>query len=147
MKFTAAALLSIAALATATTVSFDEGYDDRSRSLTAVSCSDGSTGLITKGYKTQGDIPTFPDIGGSWEISGWGSQQCGACYTVSYQGRSINVVGIDRSAEGLNLSKEALNTLTGGRAVEVGRIDAQVTRVDSGVCGLRASKRTIEFMG
>ncbi|CAK1357382.1 Protein SnodProt1 [Cercospora beticola] len=146
MKFTAA-LLSIAALATATTVSYDEGYDDAARSLTAVSCSDGNTGLITKGYSTQGSIPTFPNIGGSWEIAGWGSPQCGACYTVSYQGRSINVVGIDRSGDGLNLSKAALNTLTGGRAVEVGRIDAQVTRVDSGVCGLRASKRSIEFMG
>lgn len=62
-------------------------------------------------------------------------------------GNPIYVVGIDHTADGLNLSKAALNTLTNGRAVEVGRVDASVTRVDSGDCGLRASKRTIEFMG
>ncbi|KAI5367443.1 Putative cerato-platanin, RlpA-like domain superfamily [Septoria linicola] len=145
MKFTAAAFL-LAAVASATTVSYDEGYDDAGRSLTAVSCSDGDSGLITKGYSTQGSVPGFPNIGGSWEIAGWGSPQCGACYTVTFEGRSINVVGVDRAADGLNLSKAALNTLTGGRAVEKGRVDATVTRVDSGVCGLRASKRTIEFM-
>lgn len=135
-------------LTSALRISYDEGYDDSSRSLTAVACSDGANGLITtQGYTTQGQIPTFPNIGGSWEIAGWGSAQCGACYQVSYNGNTINVVGMDRAVEGMNVAKAALNTLTGGRAVELGAIDATVTRVDSGVCGLRASKRTIEFMG
>ena len=66
---------------------------------------------------------------------------------MTYEGKSINVVGLDIAKDGLNLSKQSLDTLTGGRAYEVGRIDATVTRVDSGVCGLRASKREITFMG
>lgn len=56
------------------TVSYDTGYDDGSRSMTAVSCSDGTNGLITRyGWQTQGQIPNFPYIGGSSAIAGWNS--------------------------------------------------------------------------
>lgn len=65
-----------------------------------------------------------------------GDYQCGACYQVTYNQKTINVVGIDRAGDGMNLAKAAMDTLTGGRAVELGAIDATVTRVDSGVCGL-----------
>lgn len=74
-------LLSLLLAATTTTVSairvsYDEGYDDPSRSLTSVACSDGPNGLITThGFQTQGQIPGFPNIGGSFEIAGWGSAQ------------------------------------------------------------------------
>lgn len=75
-------LLPLLLAATTTTtvsairVSYDEGYDDPSRSLTSVACSDGPNGLITThGFQTQGQIPGFPNIGGSFEIAGWGSAQ------------------------------------------------------------------------
>lgn len=73
-------LLSLLLAATTTVsairVSYDEGYDDPSRSLTSVACSDGPNGLITThGFQTQGQIPGFPNIGGSFEIAGWGSAQ------------------------------------------------------------------------
>jgi hypothetical protein len=56
-------------------VSYDTGYDDKSRSLTAVACSDGANGLITKyGWQTQGQIKT-PYIGGYQGIAGWNSPQ------------------------------------------------------------------------
>ncbi|EME46067.1 hypothetical protein DOTSEDRAFT_70155 [Dothistroma septosporum NZE10] len=135
----------LAAAASATTVSYDEGYDQAGRSLTAVSCSDGDNGLITKyGYQTQGAIPGFPSIGGSSDIAGWDSPQCGKCYQVTYNGVSINFVAIDHVAEGVNLSKEAMDNLTGGQAVAKGRVDATVTQVDVSQCGLIA-KRSIEF--
>lgn len=57
MKFIGAIAILFAAAATAETVSYDLGYDDAARSMTAVSCSDGTNGLITKGYATQGSIP------------------------------------------------------------------------------------------
>src|SRR5205809_321684 len=57
-------------------VSYDTGYDDASRSLTAVSCSDGANGLITRyGWQTQGNVANFPNIGGSSTIAGWNSDQ------------------------------------------------------------------------
>lgn len=57
-------------------VSYDTGYDDRSRSLNVVACSDGSNGLITRyGWQTQGSIPRFPYIGGYEGVAGWNSPQ------------------------------------------------------------------------
>lgn len=57
-------------------VSYDTGYDDGSRALTALSCSDGANGLITKhGWNTQANVPSFPRIGGYQGIEGWNSAQ------------------------------------------------------------------------
>jgi hypothetical protein len=44
ISFLAAATTSLAATET---VSYDPGYDQASRSMTAVACSDGTNGLIT----------------------------------------------------------------------------------------------------
>lgn len=78
-------LLLLAATVSAIRVSYDEGYDDPSRSLTSVACSDGPNGLITThGFQTQGQIPGFPNIGGSFEIAGWGSAQVGYFFLLSY---------------------------------------------------------------
>lgn len=52
-----AATACLAAFATATTVSYDIGYDEAGREMTAVACSNGPNGLISKGYATQGQIP------------------------------------------------------------------------------------------
>lgn len=76
MQFSLLSLLLAATTVSAIRVSYDEGYDDPSRSLTSVACSDGPNGLITThGFQTQGQIPGFPNIGGSFEIAGWGSAQ------------------------------------------------------------------------
>lgn len=67
-------IFTLAAAAQAVSVSYDTGYDDGSRSLTAVSCSDGANGLITKyGWQTQGQIRNFPYIGGVDAVGGWNS--------------------------------------------------------------------------
>lgn len=58
----------------AATVSYDTGYDNGARSLTAVSCSDGANGLITKyGWQTQKQVKKFPYIGGVQAVAGWNS--------------------------------------------------------------------------
>ncbi|TVY32088.1 Protein SnodProt1 [Lachnellula subtilissima] len=129
-------VFTLLATASAITVSYDTGYDDGSRSLTAVSCSDGSNGLITKGYSTQSSLPTFPLIGGASTIAGWNDANCGTCYTLTYNGVSINVLAIDHAAEGFNIAQAALDQLTGGQAVALGRVDADWTQVDVSACGL-----------
>jgi hypothetical protein len=48
MQFTTAistAVLGFAALSSAITVSYDPGYDIKTRAMTAVTCSDGANGL------------------------------------------------------------------------------------------------------
>jgi hypothetical protein len=137
MQFpTVTSLFTLLVTASAITVSYDTGYDDGSRSLTTVSCSDGSNGLITKGFNTQANLPSFPRIGGASTIAGWDDANCGTCYTLTYNGTSINVLAIDHTNEGFNIAQAAMDQLTGGQAVQLGRIDVQWTQVNASVCGL-----------
>ncbi|CAM1500818.1 Fc.00g099800.m01.CDS01 [Cosmosporella sp. VM-42] len=134
-------LLSLATLLTAAsalTVSYDTGYDNGARSLTEIACSDGSHGLMTKHptWKTQGQIPKFPYIGGAQVIGGWNSDQCGTCWKLTYKGKSINVLAIDHAAAGFNIALDAMNKLTNGQAVKLGRVDATATKVAVKNCGL-----------
>ncbi|KAL4248008.1 cerato-platanin family protein [Abortiporus biennis] len=68
--------------ATSVSVSFDQTYDNASNSLDIVACSDGSNGMITKGFTTFGSLPNFPNIGGSFSITGFNSASCGSCWQV-----------------------------------------------------------------
>jgi len=58
-------------------VTLDDVYSQASNSLSGVACSDGANGLLTKGYKTFGDLPDFPHLGGSSDVS-WNSPECGS---------------------------------------------------------------------
>jgi hypothetical protein len=153
MQFTLAAL-SFASIASAISVSYDTGYDDASRSLTAVSCSDGTNGLITKyGWQNQGAVAGFPRIGGYSGIAGWNSAQvsnelsssaiqplttfkCGTCYGVTYNGKTVYVLAVDHAGDGFNLAKQAMDELTNGQAAALGRIDANYAQVAVSNCGL-----------
>lgn len=105
--------------------------------MTAVSCSDGANGLITKyGWQTQGAIPKFPYIGAAEAVGGWNSPQCGTCWQLSYNGKSINVLAIDHAGAGFNIALDAMNALTNGQATALGRIDAQSVQVPISNCGL-----------
>ncbi|KAF4951312.1 hypothetical protein FGADI_7510 [Fusarium gaditjirri] len=132
--YLAAALTSVSA----TTVSYDPGYGDSGRALTAVACSDGKNGLITKyKWKTQGQIPKFPYIGGAQAVAGWNSPNCGTCWKLTYKGKSINVLAIDHTDAGFNISPAAMNALTNNQAVQLGRVDATATQVAISNCGLK----------
>ncbi|KAI1170225.1 eliciting plant response-like protein [Nemania sp. FL0916] len=129
--------LSLAAATSAVTVAYDQGYDDASRSLSLVSCSDGANGLTTRyGWTTQGQIPRFPNIGAAAAVAGWNSTGCGTCWTLSYNGRSVNILAVDHAGDGFNLALAAMNDLTNGQAVALGRIDAQAVLADESACGL-----------
>ncbi|KAI0850727.1 Cerato-platanin [Daldinia vernicosa] len=129
-------LLSLAVASSATTVSYDTGYDDGSRSLTVVSCSDGPNGLITRyGWQTQGNIPSTY-IGAAEAIAGWNSPSCGTCWELSYNGKTINVYAIDHAAAGFNIALDAMNALTNGQAVALGRVEATSRQVDVSACGV-----------
>jgi hypothetical protein len=118
-------------------VSYDTGYDNGSRPLTAVSCSDGANGLITRyGWQTQQQVSKFPYIGGSDSIPGWNSANCGTCWSATYNGKTIYILAIDHAGSGLNIALDAMNDLTNGNAVALGRVDATVAQVDVSNCGL-----------
>jgi len=122
-------------------VTYDSTYDNRGGSLTTIACSDGSNGLINRGFHTFGDLPKFPHIGGADVIAGWNSANCGTCWALTYtnaQGtkKTINVLAIDVATSGFNIALSAMNELTNGNAVQFGSVDVTSTKVDPSVCGL-----------
>ncbi|KAH8834286.1 Cerato-platanin [Flagelloscypha sp. PMI_526] len=135
MKFlVVSALLSFAA---ATRVSWDATYDKASTSLDVVACSNGDNGVETKyGWKKLGDVSTFPLIGGADVISGWNDVDCGTCWKLAYNNRSITVLAIDHCQTGFNIGKTAMNQLTNNRAEEVGVVQATATKQALSACGL-----------
>ncbi|EHK25601.1 small protein 1 [Trichoderma virens Gv29-8] len=125
------------AAVSADTVSYDTGYDNGSRSLNDVSCSDGPNGLETRyHWSTQGQIPRFPYIGGAAAVAGWNSASCGTCWKLQYSGHTIYVLAVDHAASGFNIALDAMNALTGGQAVQLGRVSATATQVPVKNCGL-----------
>lgn len=137
MKFITITLALVAA-AVATDVRYDNTYDDASQSLGVVACSDGSNGLLTKGFTTFGSLPTFPNIGAAQAIPGYDSAECGSCWKITYNGETITVTAIDHAGDGFNLAKAALNTLTNGQAEHDGTISATAVEVDKSECGMPA---------
>ncbi|KIK94599.1 hypothetical protein PAXRUDRAFT_827839 [Paxillus rubicundulus Ve08.2h10] len=141
MKFAsaAAALFALALPVfsqTTESLSHDTTFDDASLPLKSVACSDGVNGLTTKGYTTLGSLPTFPNLGGVYTVTGWNSAACGTCYNVTYGSTTLAVLAVDTALDGFNLSVEAMNTLTGGLAIELGRVKVTATEVDASVCGI-----------
>jgi hypothetical protein len=141
MQFTTVfvALLSLAtgALAgTPTKVLYDTTYDTSSLSTLSLACSDGVNGLYTKGYKTLGALPNFPNVGAAATVEGWNSAQCGACYKLYYNGNTIYVTAVDRSSGGAGfvLSKSAMNTLTNNQAEMLGTVTASYAPVALSFC-------------
>ena len=137
------------AAASSVSVSYDTVYDNAAGSMSTVACSDGSNGLITKyGYKTFDAVPGYPNIGGSSTIPSWNAATCGQCFKVTYKDKSIFVTALDTSPTGLNLSKAAMNKLTNNQATQLGRVTANMKKVDVSKCGLRpANRRSIEWEG
>lgn len=118
---------------TTETLSYDTSYDDTTLSLSSVACSDGTNGLETKGYTTLGSLPTFPNVGGVYSVTGYNSVACGTCYNVTYGSKTVTILAVKA---GFTISETAMNTLTGNLAVELGRVDVTATQVNASACGL-----------
>jgi len=93
---------------------FSSRFDNPDGSMETVACSNGVNGLETK-FPTFGDIPSFPFIGGAFDIF-WNSTNCGSCWNVSNPetGVSIQMTAINVAGVGFNLSPTAFDNLTNG---------------------------------
>ncbi|KAJ3719933.1 snodprot1 [Lentinula raphanica] len=131
-----------AAFVAADTLQYDPIYDQGSESLAVVACSDGANGLLTQGFTTFNSLPTFPNIGAFGAVTGWNSPECGTCWQISYTNsngatKTLNAIAVDHAGSGLiNLSEEAMNTLTNGNAVQFGAVQVTATQVAKSACGL-----------
>jgi len=102
--------------------------------LDIVACSNGANGLAAR-FPTFGDLPTFPNIGGAFDIV-WDSPNCGGCWSIvnPVTGASIFYTGIDTSGVGFNMAFEAFQNLGGD--VNAGVLDVNATSVAASNCGL-----------
>lgn len=133
MKFSILSVLLLAgsAFAVTETATFDTVYDDAANSLDIVSCSN-----LVSSFPTFGSIPTFPNIGGSFAVTGFASPGCGTCWQLSANGSTIFFTAIDHAGDGFNLSEESLNALTNGQAVRVGSAQVDAVQVHISNCGM-----------
>ncbi|KAJ3033545.1 hypothetical protein HDV00_006080 [Rhizophlyctis rosea] len=123
-----------------TTVAYDTTYDSASLSTLSIACSDGKNGLYTKGYKKLGAIPGFPNIGAAFTVTGWNSPQCGKCYRLKYNDgkrvkKTIYLTAVDVARTGFVVSRKAMDTLTRGQAVQLGRVKVEWKQVGTYHCG------------
>ncbi|RPB12276.1 SnodProt1 [Morchella conica CCBAS932] len=109
------------------TASYDTMYDNPNLPTDQTACSDGVNGL-SKAHPTIGSIPRHPFVGASPTIPGWNSPNCGKCYRLIYGGRAIIFKAIDRGAKFV-LSKQAMDTLTGGMAATLGTVSVESLEV------------------
>jgi hypothetical protein len=122
-------------------VAYDEVYDEASRSLNTVACSGAGGGPLAR-YPTLGAVPSFPRVGGAFAVSGYGSPECGTCWSLTYAPRggaptrTVLVVLVDSASAGFAISRAAMDILTGGLAVQLGRVNALAVKVPSRLCGL-----------
>ncbi|KIJ51967.1 hypothetical protein M422DRAFT_156931 [Sphaerobolus stellatus SS14] len=120
-----------------TTVTFDTVYDNPRGELNTVSCGDSPSLMVRPNAShTFGSLPNFPLIGGAFTIKGFNNPNCGTCWALTYQNMTINVLAIDTSLEGFNIAQKALDLLTGGKAVELGRVDVVAKQVPVSGCRL-----------
>ena len=139
-------VISLAAIlpaAYSVTVKYDNQYDNRDISLDAVACSDGKNGLLTKGYKTFGDIPSFPHICAASSVEGYNSASCGSCWALTYTKsdkttKTIYFTAIDHASDGFNTAGVGLQHLGGQQAVEAGHIEVTSKRVPGAYCGFKS---------
>ncbi|KAI0797065.1 Cerato-platanin [Abortiporus biennis] len=112
-------------------VAYSTQYDKKDENSVGVAC---SSTLIHKGYKTYGSLKNFPFIGGAEFITGANSDQCGTCWKLTYKDQSVNILAIDHIAEGFIISKEAMDALTDGEALDLGHVQAEVSQLPASAC-------------
>ncbi|KAK2460675.1 hypothetical protein APHAL10511_007145 [Amanita phalloides] len=126
---------------TTVTVAYDQTYDVGSTSLNTVACSDGTNGLVTRGYSTFDSLPKFPYIGAAYAVTGYNSPACGSCWSLTYNdgrtSKSINITAIDHAgADSFNIALSAMNELTNNQAIHLGRVDVTAEQIAPSYCGL-----------
>jgi len=133
-------LLAVLPAARSVLVHYDSVYDNSAASLTTVACSDGKNGMITKGYKTFGDLPSFPHIGAADAVEGYNSASCGSCWELTYTEsdkttKTIYVTAIDHADQGFVIAETVLKHLGGQDAVDAGHINVTARGVAESNCG------------
>jgi Cerato-platanin len=99
------------AAALETEVKHNHKYDDPNASTNTVACNN-----FHAGHPKFHNFPTFPRIGGAFDIGLSPGPHCGRCWKLHnlHNNRSIIITAIDHAKHGFVISKEAFKLLSGG---------------------------------
>ena len=113
---------------------FDTTFDNPTRSLNSVACSNGDNGLVSK-FPTFSNIPNYPYIGGAFDVA-WNSPNCGGCWSIANpaNGATIYMTAVDTAGAGFNMGTTAFKALNGGQ-IGQGVLDVAATKVAPSYCG------------
>jgi hypothetical protein len=126
--FAILALLAPAASAVTVSLTFDGMYATADQPLSTFSC----PGLF--GAERVNQLAAWPNVTATAFIERNLSPNCGTCWQVTYQGRSINLLAIDHAPQGFTASPFTVNWLTSGTGITNGRVDVDVTQIDPSEC-------------
>lgn len=124
------------------TVRYDTFYDNNLASLNTVACSTGQYGLITYGYNTFGNLPSYPYIGGAPQVQGWNSPNCGTCWKLTYTdphggSSSVTFTAINTGDQGgYIMSFAGYDDLTNGNALTLDGVSVTADPLPESACGI-----------
>ncbi|CAM1508375.1 Fc.00g052230.m01.CDS01 [Cosmosporella sp. VM-42] len=127
---------SLLASASATiSLTYNTVYDNHSRPLSELACWKKDIKAVLPGYEWEvlGNIPRIMAID---TITGPDSPSCATCWILECGEIARPALALDSADSGILLSLEGMNSLTGGRAEKLGRIDANYTQVALINCGI-----------
>jgi hypothetical protein len=113
----------------------DPVFDHAGVSMLSVTCRDAS---VLEKWRVLGDIPSFPFIGGAFDIMGDNSNNCGSCWNITNPGTGVSVqmTAINRTFVGdFNLGVDTIGNLTKGDR-SVSEINLVATKISTTHCGL-----------
>ena len=114
----------------------DPVFDHAGVSMLSVTCRD--TSVLAK-WRVLGDVPSFPFIGGAFDITGDNSNNCGSCWAITNPrtGVSIQMTAIDRTffVGDFNLGVDTIGNLTKGDR-SVSEIKLVATKLSTTPCGM-----------
>ncbi|EXL52657.1 hypothetical protein FOCG_08446 [Fusarium oxysporum f. sp. radicis-lycopersici 26381] len=138
-----ATITSYVSLSTAATVTYSGFYDDDTASVTELACWKGGRIVEGQDWAKLGEV-TY-QIAGYEGVDGPNSSLCGSCWSLSYGAisRSVLVLNSAQAGSGFETSLTVMDSLTGGKAEQLGRVNVTAYQTELLDCGV-ASEPTEE---
>lgn len=116
-------------------MTYNYSYDISSTSVESLTC--GSQ-LKAQGYATLGDIPHYPSIGASENVTDANSAACGTCILLQFAGNFASVLVVNHTDEGMVTSEQTMEWLVPeGNITQYPTVVADILGVSPGTsCGL-----------
>ncbi|KAI6754016.1 hypothetical protein HG530_013192 [Fusarium avenaceum] len=132
-----ACLLSSTSANIVTTITYNGIFEDDKTSVKEFACWNGKEGSLIEDQRWESlEDLAFP-LAGYEGVDGPDSPLCGTCWIVEYEGRNRPMIIIDSAKSGLTTGFKTMDSLTGGKAANLGRVN--VTAIQSPVlsdCGI-----------